>query len=66
MVYSHCVGTEPTMELGAVAVSMGFNILCRNVHTGLRQERGPGPIGSYSASTIPCTMYRARYQSCAI
>ena len=66
MVYSHCIGTGPTMEPGAVAVSMGFNILCRNVPTGLGQEQAPGPIGSYSASTIPCTMYRARYQSCAI
>ena len=55
MVYSHCMGTGPTMEQGAVAVSMGFNILCRNVHTGLGQERGPGPIGSYSASTNQCT-----------
>ena len=43
------------MEPGAVAVSMGLNILCRNVDTGLGQERGPGPIGSYTASAIPCT-----------
>ena len=49
------MGTGPTMEPGAVVVSMGFNILCRNVHTGLGQERGPEPIGSYSASTILCT-----------
>ena len=49
------MGMGPTKEPGAVAVSMRFNMLCRNVHSGLGQERGPEPIGSYSASTIPYT-----------
>ena len=30
-------------------------ILCRNVYTGLRQGRGPGPIISYCANPVPCT-----------
>ena len=35
--------------------SMGSNILCRNVHTGLSQGQGPGLIVSYCASFIPCS-----------
>ena len=28
---------------------------CRNAHTGLRQEQGPGSIVSYCTSPILCT-----------
>ena len=30
-------------------------VLCRNVHTGSRQEQGPGTIVSYCDSAIPCS-----------
>ena len=36
--------------------SMGSNILCRSVHTCLRQGQGPGPIVSYYVSSLPCTI----------
>ena len=42
------------METGQGLVSMGSNILCRNVHTGPRQGHGLGAIVSYCASPIPC------------
>ena len=35
--------------------SIGSNIIYRNVHAGLKQEQGPGPIVSYFASPITCT-----------
>ena len=38
---------------GTGAGSMGSNILCRNVHTGLRQGQGPEPIIFYCTSPIP-------------
>ena len=34
---------------------MGSNILYRNVHTGPRQGKEPGPIVSYGADPVPCT-----------
>ena len=30
-------------------------VLCRNVHTGLRQGQGPGPIISYCTSAVSFT-----------
>ena len=33
---------------------MGINILCRNIHTGLRQAQEPEPIVSYSACPVLC------------
>ena len=47
MVYSHFTGTGPGTD------SMGSNILCRYVHTGLRQRLRP--IVSYCASPVQCT-----------
>ena len=50
MVYSDCKGPSPGTGLGMRLVSMGSNILCRNVHISLRQGKGSGSIVSYYAS----------------
>ena len=36
--------------------SVGSDFLCRNFQTHSRQRQGPGPIVSYGASPIPCTV----------
>ena len=41
MVYSHCIGPGPEMGPSIGPGSMGSNISCRNVHTGLIQGQGP-------------------------
>ena len=57
VVYSYCkgagLGAGPWMEPG----SMGSAILCKNIHTGLRQIKWPGLIVSYRAIPVPCIAY---------
>ena len=55
MVYSHCIGPGPETEPSIGPGSMGSNISCRNVHTGLKQGQGPLPIVFYCASPVSCT-----------
>ena len=57
MVYSHCTGLEPgrRREQRQGMGSMGSNILCRNVYTGLRPRHFPGSTVSYCASPVPST-----------
>ena len=52
MTYSHCTGTGPEQVQGTAPGAMGTNILYRNVHTGLRQGKEPGPIVSYCARWV--------------
>ena len=54
MVYSHWTGPGPDMGLGIGPGFIGSIISYRNVHTGLRQGQGPGPIVSYCASPMQC------------
>ena len=57
MVHSHYVGLglRKGPGSGTGLGSMDSNISYRNVHTSPRQRKGPGPIVSYCASSIPCT-----------
>ena len=43
------------MGQGLGLESVGFNIVSRNVQTGLRQGQEVGPIVSYCPSPISCT-----------
>ena len=46
---------EPGQVQGMGLGAMGTNMLCRNVHTGLRQGKESGSIVSYCADPVPCT-----------
>ena len=54
MVYSHCTGPGPDMGLVMGPGSIGSNILHRNVHTGVAQGQGPGPI--VPIVPVPCSV----------
>ena len=53
MALSHCMGAESVQTQGMGLGPMGPNILCRNVDTGLRQEKGPGQIVPYCVGPVP-------------
>ena len=55
MVYSHCPGPGLETGQGPWTASMVSNMLCRNVHIGLRQRQVPGHIVSYCGSPVSCT-----------
>ena len=55
LVYSHCIGPGPEMGPSIGPGSMGSNISCSNVHTGLKQGQGPRPIVFFCASSVACT-----------
>ena len=64
MVYSHRTEMGPGMGPGLEMESIGSNILCTNVHTGLRQGQGPGTIVSYCVIKIPFTSSSANPVQC--
>ena len=53
LVYSYCMGLGAGMGPGTGSGLMASITLHRNVHTGPRQGRGPGPIVSYCKNLIP-------------
>ena len=55
MVYWHCTGTRLGQVQGTGLGLVGPNILLRNVLTGPRQGKEPGPIVSRCACPVLCT-----------
>ena len=52
MAYSHWTGMGPRQVQGMGPAAMGIKIY-RNVHTGPKQEKEPGPIAFHCAGPVP-------------
>ena len=65
MAYSHCTGTGPGQVQGMGLGAKGTYMLYRNVHTGLRQGKGPGSIVSCGARPVPCPLIGTGFHTTA-
>ena len=54
MAYSYCTGPGLGQVQGTGLGLMGPSIFYRNLYTGLRLGKEPGPIVSYCVGPVPC------------